>query len=1430
MRFLLPFLMVVAATLHAAPLPPLTGREKPLFDGQSMTGWESPSPGLWSVRDGCLTGGDGKRVPHNDFLCTTGRYANFILRLKIKLTGDPKTGLINSGIQIRTERKPHSPEVSGFQCDYGEPAWFGAIYDEGRRNKLMATSDMAALRPALHPSDWDEYVIKADGPHIQTWLNGVQGVDYTEADPAIAPSGIIGIQLHSGGLATVQVKDVLIEELPGPVAAIAPPHGSPLSPQEELGTFQLPEGFSIELVAAEDANIGKFVCVDWDQHGRMWSQTAFEYPVDGNENMARSQALFANPGRDKVLVWDKFDGPGPHQPRVFTDGLALPVGILPWGNGVYLQHGPNIEFHEDTKGTGKADRRVTILSGFGVQDSHLFMHQFTRMPGNWIWAAQGAFNSGKVRTSTGEELEFDSTRLARFRPDGTALETLCTGPCNIWGLVVMPDGQIFIQESNDYGYPTMPFAIGGSYPGCADRLFKSYAPPFPGTARDFRMGGTGLSGLAFSDAKGSFPGEYASVMYVANPITRKINALKLLPEGPRWGLAQRPDFIGSSDPMFRPVAIHFGPDGALYIVDWYNKIISHNEVARNHPDRDKSRGRIWRVTHKDVPLQTMPDLTTCAPDELLRILSGDNTRQSQLAWQAITDRGLLELAPKLTALVSDTQASVGQRVRALWALEGLGRAEPALVQTLLQASDRNLRREAVESLGRTAVAPAPLLTALEPLATDPDPEVRAAVIRIVSGFETAGSARNAVGVGRSLPPGTETDRALALLIGMGNASLPGPMAPATRDKKPMRVGVAYEREFERYLVREALEQSPAQVAAFLASSAAEKLPVENRLLATLALEPAASAERLAALLPQAGRAPNDEELLRLAQHLEAPGVAEALQAVLQNAASRTGALEALLRVRSRLDAEKLTPMLSAAAAHLLAGGEEEQKLALQLIAGFQLKSAEAPLLASLRTHAALTAPAMVARLQALEQLRSADSTLFESLVRESGEPAIREAAVAALARSANPQAPAAVFGLWKQLTPAAQHLALDRLSTTPAGARSIVAAFHGKTLTADELDATLVDRLQSVLADDPGLAAMLQELGTVFRPVLRLAPGGSGYAETGVSLEGPFTVESWVRLDPGIGNTDGLLGSPGQLDMNFFASQFRVWAGADTRDAIVAQKKIVPDNWTHLAVTRDAQGALRIYIDGELDQASGKAAPQKFDHVRVGWAAAGKGTAGSLSEFRIWNRARTPEEIRNTFDRTVDDAKKPDGLVYHALDTGSWGKLHGKAQVERTQDAPPLLSPEEGLVLDGKFAKYRELAQAPGGDPGRGRIVAGLCRACHLIQGEGGNIAPNISGAGTMGVEALLRNIITPNAAIEAGYRLYRVEMKSGEVADGFFVSEDPEGVVIRMPGAPDRRIAKPEVRKAGFLRRSIMPEGILEGMTPEQVTDLFSYLMSLKG
>ncbi len=203
---LLSLFAALAAALPAAP--------ETLFDGKSLAGWEG-DPKWWRVEDGALTGGSRtEKVPHNYFLATQRSFQNFDLRLRLKLTGTPGTGMINSGVQIRSIRVPNNTEMAGYQVDAGE-GWWGKLYDESRRRRVIAEPlDAAAVNAAVRKDDWNEYRIRAEGPRIRSWINGVPALDYTEAEPRVAADGRIAVQIHSGGHALVQVKDVVIEELP----------------------------------------------------------------------------------------------------------------------------------------------------------------------------------------------------------------------------------------------------------------------------------------------------------------------------------------------------------------------------------------------------------------------------------------------------------------------------------------------------------------------------------------------------------------------------------------------------------------------------------------------------------------------------------------------------------------------------------------------------------------------------------------------------------------------------------------------------------------------------------------------------------------------------------------------------------------------------------------------------------------------------------------------------------------------------------------------------------------------------------------------------------------------------------------------------------------------------------------------------------------
>lgn len=181
----------------------------PLFDGKTLDGWEG-NQAVFRVQDGAIVAGTLKeRIPRNEFLCTTKSYGDFELRIKVKVVGEGA----NAGIQFRTRRIPDHHEVIGYQADVGA-GWWGKLYDESRRRKVLAGPGTTVKEADLvRTGDWNDYVIRCQGPHIQLWLNGTQTVDFTEADDQIAREGVIAVQIHGGPPSEAWYKDIRIKTL-----------------------------------------------------------------------------------------------------------------------------------------------------------------------------------------------------------------------------------------------------------------------------------------------------------------------------------------------------------------------------------------------------------------------------------------------------------------------------------------------------------------------------------------------------------------------------------------------------------------------------------------------------------------------------------------------------------------------------------------------------------------------------------------------------------------------------------------------------------------------------------------------------------------------------------------------------------------------------------------------------------------------------------------------------------------------------------------------------------------------------------------------------------------------------------------------------------------------------------------------------------------
>ena len=205
-------LLMALAAVFGDWLPRPVAKPVSLFDGQTFRGWEGDTLRTWQIRDGALVGGSlAEKVPHNEFLCTTRPYANFDLKLKWKLVG---AGFVNAGVQFRSRRLTDPAyEMTGYQADLGKGYW-GSLYDESRRNKTLVPADSSLIQRILRPNEWNDYRIRCEGRRIRLYLNNQLTVDYTEPEPAIPQSGLIGLQIHGGGPAEASYKDIVLDELP----------------------------------------------------------------------------------------------------------------------------------------------------------------------------------------------------------------------------------------------------------------------------------------------------------------------------------------------------------------------------------------------------------------------------------------------------------------------------------------------------------------------------------------------------------------------------------------------------------------------------------------------------------------------------------------------------------------------------------------------------------------------------------------------------------------------------------------------------------------------------------------------------------------------------------------------------------------------------------------------------------------------------------------------------------------------------------------------------------------------------------------------------------------------------------------------------------------------------------------------------------------
>ncbi|HEV3202937.1 MAG TPA: PVC-type heme-binding CxxCH protein, partial [Gemmataceae bacterium] len=457
----------------------------------------------------------------------------------------------------------------------------------------------------------------------------------------------------------------------------------PRTPEEERKSFHLPPGFEIQLVAAEPF-VRKPINIAFDYRGRLWVTESVQYPFPAG--------LGTKP-HDTVRILEDTRGTGlADEVITFADGLNIPIGVLPLRDSAIIYSIPNIYRYRFNQAGDRASGWEILYGKYGHKDTHGMTGEFTRGFDGWIYACHGFANTSEVKGADGSTITMQSGNTYRFKPDGSRVEYFTHGQVNPFGLAFDPLGNLYSCDC--HSRPIYQLLRGAWYP--------SFGKPHDGLGFGPEMmnhdhGSTAIAGITYYAAD-HFPQEYRDTIFIGNVVTNRINHDKLERHGSSLKAIQQPDFLKSDDPWFRPVDIKLGPDGALYVADFYNRIIGHYEVPLLHPGRDRERGRIWRIVYKARPKQPRPDWNMAAVQELVQDLGHPNLTVRLLATNQLVERGGEEAVLAVRNAWANS-ANAFLKMHGLWVLERRGALEDAMLQGAATDADFGVRVHAMRVLG-----------------------------------------------------------------------------------------------------------------------------------------------------------------------------------------------------------------------------------------------------------------------------------------------------------------------------------------------------------------------------------------------------------------------------------------------------------------------------------------------------------------------------------------------------------------------------------------------------------------------------------------------------------------------------------------------------------------------------------------------------------
>ncbi|RTE53099.1 dehydrogenase [Arenibacter aquaticus] len=470
----------------------------------------------------------------------------------------------------------------------------------------------------------------------------------------------------------------------------APKYQLPLSPEESEKLIQVPAGFKLELFASEPDIINP-IAMNWDEKGRLWVIETVDYP-----NTVRDDKGM---GDDRIKICEDTDGDGKADKfTIFADKLNIPTSFAFVNGGILVSQAPYFLFLKDTNGDDKADVKEIAMEGWGVFDTHAGPSNLQIGIDNNIYGVVGY--SGFEGNIAGEDLKFGQG-IYRFNKKMEQFEFLTNTSNNTWGLGITEDNAVFASTANNthsvfMGIPNRNLAevAGISFKG-SEKIDGHYGMlPITQNVRqvDVFGGFTAAAGHHFYTAR-TFPKEYWNkYAFVCEPTGGVVHIANIEKNGAGYLEKDGGNLMASSDEWFSPVEAKVGPDGAVWVLDWYNFIIQHNPTpnvdrggydavngpgnAYKNPLRDRSHGRIWRISPKYREEAKLISLDRNKPQELLEALTHNNMFWRMTAQRLLVENGSQEVVPQLIELIENRKVDeLGLNpgaLHGLWTLEGLG--------------------------------------------------------------------------------------------------------------------------------------------------------------------------------------------------------------------------------------------------------------------------------------------------------------------------------------------------------------------------------------------------------------------------------------------------------------------------------------------------------------------------------------------------------------------------------------------------------------------------------------------------------------------------------------------------------------------------------------------------------------------------------------